>query len=110
MIVGDAFFGTYFLLAALQHKQVNTVFKQMGARKRATDFCTGQRLATKDHAITLTKTKKKPDWMTQEAAQDELKSRYKKPWNIEVDFCNLKATMGMDVLSCKVPDMIEKEI
>jgi hypothetical protein len=140
VIVGDAFFGTYFLLAALQHKQVNAVFEQMGARKRVTDFRTGQRLGTKDHVITLTKPKKKPDWMTQEdyacapetlairelkingkilittylstqeATRDELKMLYKKRWNIEVDFRNLKTTMGMDVLSCKTPDMIEKEI
>lgn len=140
VIVGDAFFGTYFLLAALKHKQVNAVFEQMGARKRVTDFRTGYRLGTKDHVTTLTKPKKKPDWMTQEdyesapetlairelkingkilittylstqeATRDELKTLYKKRWNIEVDFRNLKTTMGMDVLSCKTPDMIEKEI
>ncbi len=140
VIVGDAFFGTYFLLAALQHKHVNAVFEQMGARKRVTDFRTGRRLGVKDHVITLTKPKKKPDWMmqetydgapktlairelkingkilittflsTQDATRDELKALYKKRWNIEVDFRNLKTTMGMDVLSCKTPDMIEKEI
>jgi hypothetical protein len=33
----------------------------MGARKRVTDFCIGQRLGTKDHVITWTKTKKNPD-------------------------------------------------
>jgi hypothetical protein len=140
VIVGDAFFGTYFLLAALQHKHVNAVFEQMGARKRVTDFRTGRRLGVKDHVITLTKPKKKLDWMTQEAyegapetlvirevkingkilittflstqdaTRDELKAPYKKRWNIEVDFRNLKTTIGMDVLSCKTPDMIEKEI
>lgn len=140
VIVGDAFFGTYFLLAALKHKQVNAVFEQMGARKRVTDFRTGLRLGTKDHLITLQKPKKKPDWMTQdayecapktltirevnvngkilittflstqEATRDELKVLYKQRWSIEVDFRNLKTTMGMDVLSCKTPDMIEKEI
>jgi hypothetical protein len=140
VIVGDAFFGTYFLLAALQHKKVNAVFEQMGARKRVTDFRTGQRIGTKDHLVTLTKPKKKPDWMSQEAydgspetlrirevsvsgkilittflsakeaARDELKLLYKKRWNIEVDFRHLKTTMGMDVLSCKTPDMIEKEM
>ena len=47
---------------------------------------------------------------TQDATRDELKALYKKRWNIEVDFRNLKTTMGMDVLSCKTPDMIEKEI
>jgi hypothetical protein len=140
VIVGDAFFGTYFLLAALQRKKVHAVFEQMGVRKRVTDFRTGQRLGTKDHVTTLTKPKKKPDWMTQEAydsspetlkirevsvsgkilittflstkeaTRDELKLLYKKRWNIEVDFRHLKTTMGMDVLSCKTPDMTEKEM
>jgi hypothetical protein len=31
-------------------------------------------------------------------------------WNIEVDFRNLKTTMGMAELSCKSPEMCEKEI
>ena len=140
LVVGDAFYGSYFLLASLQHKKVDAVFEQMGARKRVTDFRTGQRLGTKDHIVELTKPKTKPDWMTQEsydlapaalklrelkvggkilittllsakeATRDELKALYKKRWSIEVDFRNLKATMGMDVLSCKTADMVEKEI
>jgi hypothetical protein len=140
LVVGDAFYGSYFLLVSLQNKKVDAVFEQMGARKRVTDFRTGQRLGTKDHIVELLKPKKKPDWMTQEsydaapatlklrelkvggkilittllstheATRDELKGLYKKRWSIEVDFRNLKATMGMDVLSCKTPDMVEKEI
>jgi hypothetical protein len=39
-----------------------------------------------------------------------IKIALQKQWNIEIDFCNLKTPMGMDVLSCKIPDMIEKEI
>lgn len=140
LIVGDAFYGSYFLLASLQNKKVDAVFEQMGGRKRVTDFRTGQRLGTKDHIVELIKPKIKPDWMTQQsydlapatlklrelkaggktlittllstkdATRDELKLLYKKRWSIEVDFRNLKATMGMDVLSCKTPDMVEKEI
>jgi hypothetical protein len=33
-----------------------------------------------------------------------------KRWNIEVDFRALKVTMGMDVLRCMSPAMVEKEI
>ena len=140
LIVGDAFYGSYFLLMSLQHQKVDAVFEQMGARKRVADFRKGQRLGTKDHIVELTKPKIKPDWMTQEnydsapatlklrelrvggkliittlllpqdATKDELKNLYKKRWNIEVDFRNLKTTMGMDVLSCKTPEMVEKEI
>ena len=31
-------------------------------------------------------------------------------WNIEVDFRSLKAGMHMDVLRCKSPAMVQKEI
>ena len=45
-----------------------------------------------------------------EASKVELKSLYKKRWHIEVDFRNIKTTMGMETLSCKTPEMSEKEI
>ncbi len=40
----------------------------------------------------------------------ELKMLYKKRWHVEVDFRNIKTTLGMVELSCKTPDMCEKEI
>lgn len=40
----------------------------------------------------------------------ELKALYKKRWDVEVDFRHLKTTLGMDTLSCKSPEMINKEI
>ena len=140
LVLGDAYFGGYFLLASLLDKGVDAVFEQMGARKRVTDFRKGTRLGPKDHLVELTKPKKKPDWMTQEhydcapdclsirelsvggkilittllspkeAPKAELKSLYKKRWQIEVDFRNIKTTMGMETLSCKTPEMNEKEI
>jgi hypothetical protein len=140
LVLGDAYFGGYFLLAALLDKGVDAVFEQMGARKRVTDFRKGTRLGPKDHLVELTKPKLKPDWMTQEhydcapdclsirelsvggkilittllspkeAPKAELKSLYKKRWQIEVDFRNIKTTMGMETLSCKTPEMNEKEI
>ncbi|MCK5188523.1 MAG: transposase, partial [Methylococcales bacterium] len=112
----------------------------MGARKRVTDFRKGKQLGSKDHLIELVKPKKKPDWMVQEhydsapdtliirelkiagkvlittllspkdASKSELKALYKKRWQIEVDFRNIKTTMGMETLSCKTPEMSEKEI
>jgi hypothetical protein len=140
VVIGDAFYGSYFLLASLQDKKVDAVFEQMGARKRVTDFRKGERLGAKDHIVELSKPMKKPDWMTLEsyelapstlkvrelkvggkilittflstleATRDELKALYKQRWSIEVDFRHLKTTLGMDVLSCKTPDMAEKEI
>lgn len=140
LVLGDAFYGTYFLLASLRERGVDAVFEQMGARKRVTDFSTGQRIGSKDHLIELIKPKKKPDWMMQEQydgvpdrlvirelrtngkvlittllspteiSKAELKALYKQRWQIEVDFRNIKTTMGMETLSCKTPQMNEKEI
>jgi len=140
LVLGDAFFATYFLLASLLNKGVDAVFEQLGARKRVTDFRQGKRLGPKDHLIELSKPRKKPDWMAQEAydsAPDtltvrelkikgkvlvttllsagefpryELSAFYKKRWHVEVDLRNIKTTLGMETLSCKTPDMLEKEM
>ncbi len=87
----------------------------------------------------ITMDAKKPDWMRQEqydspetlvirelcikgkvlittllspkeVSKTELKSLYKKCWQIEVDFRNIKTTMGIETLSCKTPELSEKEI
>lgn len=140
LVMGDAFFGTYFLLASLLDQGADAVFEQMGARKRVTDFRTGKTLGSKDHLIVLFKPTYKPDWMTQADYDDaperitirelringkvlittllspktfpkhELKALYKKRWHIEVDLRNIKTTLGMETLSCKTPEMVEKEM
>lgn len=140
MVLGDAFYGSYFLLASLLDKGVDATFEQMGARKRSTDFRKGTRLGAKDHLITLHKPKKNPDWMDQEqydkaplslvirelkvsgkilittllsaqmASKKDLKELYKKRWQVEVDFRNIKTTLGMETLSCKSPEMNRKEV
>lgn len=45
MILGDVFYGTYFLLILLLNKCVDELFEQMGARKRVTDFRKRKRLS-----------------------------------------------------------------
>jgi hypothetical protein len=35
---------------------------------------------------------------------------YRRRWNIELYLRDIKITMGMDILSCKTPKMIEKEL
>ncbi len=140
LVVGDAFYGTYFLLARLLEQRVDAVFEQLGVRKRVTDFRKGKHLGQKDHLVELTKPVIKPDWMTQEDynkapavialrelkvngktlittllsaktyPKDELKTLYKKRWHIEVDLRNIKTTLGMEKLSCKTPSMVEKEM
>ena len=140
LVLGDALFGDYFLFASLLEKGVDAVFEQLGTRKRVTDFRKGKRLGSKDHLIHLTKPKRKPDWMSQEDydsapnsitlrelkikgkilittllsakvfPKQELDALYKKRWHVEVDLRNIKTTLGMETLSCKTPDMIEKEM
>jgi hypothetical protein len=64
-LVGDAFRASYFLLCALHERGVDAVFEQHGSRRRHTDFRYGQRLGPRDHLITITKPKIKPEWMVQ---------------------------------------------
>jgi hypothetical protein len=35
---------------------------------------------------------------------------YKQRWKVELDFRSIKTNMGMELLRCKTPDMIKKEI
>jgi hypothetical protein len=138
VLLGDAIYGTYFLFAALSKKGIDAVFEQMGSRN--SDFGKGKKIGTEDHLIELKKPKKRPNWMTEEeyesspkmltirevkigkkclittfccpkeVSKKDLKYLYKDRWHVELDLRNIKTTMGMDVLSCKTPIMIEKEI
>jgi len=140
LVLGDALFGSYFFLASLLEKGVDAVFEQMGGRKLLTDFRKGKRLGTKDHLVTLYEPKKKPDWMAlgqydtapesliirelevggkvlittilspKQASKKQLKALYKARWHVELDLRNIKTTLGMETLSCKTPQMIEKEM
>ncbi|MFN6496324.1 MAG: IS4 family transposase [Nostoc sp. DedQUE01] len=40
----------------------------------------------------------------------EIVGLYGKRWDVELDFRHLKTTLGMDVLRCKSPSMVRKEI
>ena len=140
VLVGDAFFATYFLLAELKQREVDGVFEQHGSRRRSTDYRYGHRLGERDHVIELEKPKVRPSWMTEAqfsqapdrlavrelqvggktlvttllcaklTPKSELKLLYRQRWNIELDFRHLKTTMGMEMLSSKSPAMAIKEI
>lgn len=140
ILLGDAYYATYFLLCTLLQRGVDAVFEQQGARRRSTDFRRGQRLGEKDHLIELRKPKIKPEWMTQadyddvpetltvrevatggkilvttllcpkQTPKSELKALYRHRWHIELDLRNIKTTLGMEMLSCKTPEMAIKEI
>ena len=39
-----------------------------------------------------------------------LKALYRSRWHVELDLRHIKETMGLGVLSCKTPEMVQKEI
>ena len=140
IVMGDAYFATYFFIAAMQERGIDILMEQQGARRRSTDFRYGRRLGERDHVMVIDKPKLRPDWMSvaqYRAAPDSLvvrefkgggkimvttlhchkrhpkaalKALYRRRWDIELDIRNIKDTMGMDVLSCKTPEMAIKEI
>jgi Transposase DDE domain len=137
VMLADAFYCNYFVIAALQAAGVDVVFKQNGARN--TDFRRGRRLGPRDHMVCWSKPRSRPEWMTQEqfaalperltvrevkvgrrvivttmldhdrVSKGELEKLYRQRWHVELDLRNLKTTLGMDVLSCQTPQMNEKE-
>ncbi|MCH7687774.1 MAG: IS4 family transposase [Planctomycetes bacterium] len=47
---------------------------------------------------------------TEEITQDDLAELYRARWNAELDLRSLKETMQMDILRCKTPELVRKEI
>jgi len=140
LLLGDAFYTTYFLLCQLQARGVDAVFEQHGSRQRMTDFRRGKRLGVRDHLIVLKRPVIKPGWMSQEdydaspasvtvrelraggktlvttllcpkqTDKDALKALFKSRWHVELDLRNIKTTLGMEHLRCRTPEMAVKEI
>ena len=137
VLLADALYCSYWLIASLQAEGVDVLFEQHGSR--ITDFRRGRRLGVRDHVVSWKKPAR-PRWMTYEqyaASPDELivrelktdgrvlvttmldprKTRkkdlsdlYMRRWHVELDFRNIKTTLGMDVLRCMTPQMVEKEL
>ena len=137
VMLADALYCNYFLIATLMGAGVDVLFEQNGAR--ITDFRRGQSLGTRDHIVRWPKPPR-PEWMTSEqyahfpdeltarevkvahqvlvttlldhrkVSKDDLSVLYARRWNVELDLRNLKTTTGMDVLSCQTPQMNEKQL
>jgi hypothetical protein len=140
VLLGDAYFSTYFLFCELASRGVDAVFEQNGARRLSTDFRRGIRMGPRDHLIELQKPRVKPDWMSQadyehapetvtvrelrtggktlvttlldanKTSKADLKQLYGSRWNVELDLRNIKTTLQMERLSCLTPEMATKEI
>ena len=138
VMLADALYCNYFLIATLMAAGVDVVFEQNGSR--TTDFRRGQSLGTRDHIVRWPKPASRPQWMTPEqyasapdeivlreckvahqvlvttmldhrrVSKDELSQLYARRWNVELDLRNLKTTTGMDVLRCQTPEMNVKQL
>lgn len=138
VMLADALYCNYFLIATLMAAGVDVLFEQNGARK--TDFRRGQSLGTREHLVCWPKPSIRPEWMTPEqyahfpneltvrevkvdhqilvttlldhrkVSKLDLSALYARRWNVELDLRNLKTTTGMDVLSCQTPQMNEKQL
>ena len=138
VMLADGYYCSYFLIAALQARGVDVLFEQHGARY--TDFRSGTKLGTRDHVVQWSKPMVRPGWMTaqqyaqypaeltlrelkvrnkvlvtsflnpREVCKREIGQLYQRRWNVELDLRNIKTTLGMERLSCKTPQMCEKEL
>ena len=140
IILADAMFSTYTLLTYVLEHGIDIVFVQNGARSRKLDFTKGEILADNDHIITIKKPKDNPQWMSESEIKEipkeirireirvsgkilittmlcpkkstvkTIKELYKERWHIEVDFRNIKITLGLKEFKCKSPKMVIKEM
>jgi len=138
VMLADALYCSYWLIATVQGAGVDVLFEQHGSR--TTDFRRGRRLGTRDHIVSWHKPTRRPRWMTREhydtfpdelvvrevkvnervlvstmldprkVSKIELSDLYRQRWQVELDLRNIKTTLGMDVLRCMTPQMVEKEL
>jgi hypothetical protein len=138
ILLADALYCSYFQIATLQAAGVDVLFEQHGAR--STDFRRGRSLAKGDHLVHWSKPDTRPEWMSLEqyrafpkhilvreakidgqvlvttmhnaraVSKSELSALYARRWHIELDIRNIKTTLGMEVLRCLTPAMVEKEL
>jgi hypothetical protein len=146
VLLGDRYYGSYWLVALAQQVAVDVVFRQH--QRRASDFRRGRRLGREDHVVVWAKPKR-PAWLD-EASYDALPETltvrelrvhvavpgyrtdavtvvttlldaqaypkadvaelYRARWHVELDLRALKTHLHMDILRCKSPAMVRKEI
>jgi hypothetical protein len=137
VVVADRYFAGYFGIARLKQRDIDVLIRQH--QRRHTDFRRGRRLGKRDHVVSWARPPC-PAWMDRatyasmpesmlmrevrvadltlvstlldanEVGKAELVDLYGKRWQIELDFRSIKTVMQMDVLRCKSPEMVRKEI
>jgi len=137
IVIADRYFSGYFLLVWLIRQGVDVLVRQH--QLRHTDFRRGKRLGTKDHVVAWERPPR-PAWMdgvtyaampetlalrevriggltlvtslidAKDVSKKELLTLYHARWQVELDLRSIKTVMQMDVLRCKSPEMVKKEI
>ena len=137
VVIADRCYSGYFMIAWLMQQGVDVVMRQHA--RRHTDFRRGVSLGVRDHRVSWVRPQR-PVWMEEATYQSmpetlnmrevrvggwtlvssltdakqvdrqELLALYHSRWQVELDLCAIKAVMQMDILRCKSPPMVEKEI
>ena len=137
MVIADRLYTSYFLIARLMQLGVDVVMRQH--QTRHTDFRRGKRLGTRDHVVQWERPQR-PAWMddltyagmpetltmrevrtggwtlvstltdAKAVSKPQLQDLYRSRWHVELDFRSIKVGMQMDVLRCKTPEMVRKEV
>lgn len=138
LLLADRYYCTWAIIASILQQDGHVLVQNHAQRKP--DFRLGQRLGPRDHLVTWLKPKRKPDWISREdydALPDEIVIRefavggkvyvttllapksypkkelaglYSQRWRVELDLRSIKTHMKMDMLRCKTPDRVQKEI
>jgi hypothetical protein len=146
VVLGDRYYGSYFEIAMLKQRGVDSVFRLH--QRRPCDFRRGQRLGQEDQIVTWLRPQR-PDWMDEETynqipetmeirqvrihvgkpgfrtqvldlattlldpvmyTKADLAALFRQRWHAELDLRSIKIVLGMDLLRCKTPEMVRKEI
>ncbi len=135
--LGDALYCNYFVICALRERGVDMVCELQGGRRA--DFRRGERLGKEDHLVCWPRPRQ-PPWMSRQQyeslpeqlvlRESRVKGRvlvstmgdaravpkaqlfelYAQRWQVELDLRNIKAVLGMRVLSGMSAQMNEKQI
>lgn len=137
VVLADRYHCNYWTLAMLKLRGIDVLTRQH--QLRLYDFRRGQRLGRGDHIVQW-KRPNRPPWMDEQtyatvpeelsvrelevhgrilvttlldsyaANRAELDRLYQQRWQVELDLRSIKIEIGMDILRCKTPEMVRKEI
>ena len=137
VLLADCYYCSYWVLAMLKARGVDLLTPQHASRLY--DFRRGERMGRGDHIVQW-KRPPRPDWMDEQTyatmprelsvrevrvggrvlvttlldpawvGAAELDWLYQQRWHIELDLRSIKIAIGMDILRCKNPEMVRKEV